>query len=175
MFPTSRIQYVGSYDRGAGSASDMPSECNTPPYQDKNRLDLFYRVPTMKRLCVKAFLQQGDDYVLQSKDALAIAKYIGASLDTSKVPGGLVAYVCKMFIGQPLSAIPEHDPGSTATGNEAPIDKNPKNQTQDPLTAFIAGLGNAATFLTNPMNWLAIVAMLIGLGILTIAIIKGLG
>jgi hypothetical protein len=166
------VQPIQYQDRGALGWQDMPSECRTPPYRDPKRVDLFYRVPTMKRLCVKAFLGEGDDYVYQGKDAVKIASYIGANIGDNGVPGGVVAYVTKMFIGKKLSEIPEFDPGSTNTGNEPPSPTDPR--TGDPTSDFFQRIFDAIKWITDPMHWLAIFSMLLGLGILAIAIIKGM-
>jgi hypothetical protein len=172
---TSKIHYI---DRGAAGAGDMPSECNTKAYMQG---DIAY-VPTMKRLCVKAFTGKGDNDNLQYSDLAHIATYINAQLGTNGVSVGMVNQLAKVLAGDgtlKIGSLPEHDP-SIDTKNPPP---EPKTKVipgvtdgTTPIGDIVSALdafGKIAGFLTDPSKWLAILSLLIGFIIFGFAIFKG--
>lgn len=170
----SRIDFL---DRGAGAgrsefdkSENHLTDCKTKPYMDGDLL----RVPSLKRQCLRAWQGATSDTDPISEQVVGeIVSFVRLQLGSPN--NGVLNQFRKVFTDRykTIADIPEHDPGISVS-NPDPVKPDKYSAESDPVSQFFAGIGGAFSFITNPMNWLAILATLLGFGILAISLWKGL-
>lgn len=171
-----RISYL---DRGAGSGraefdktENHLTDCKTKPYMDGDLL----RVPSLKRQCLRAWQGATSDTDPVNEQTVGeIVSFVRLQLGSPNV--GVLNQFRKVYTDRykTIADVPEHDPGISVS-NPDPVkpETYEKFSTDDPIERFFAGINSAFGFITNPMNWLAIMSLLLGFAILALALWKGL-
>ena len=153
------IEYV---DRGAGGESDLPDACKKRPYiKDGNAY-----FPSYAQNCVAKLLGVDASHVITNSDISKVAIYADKLDYPEPVLGvGEAQDFAATMKGKKISDLQSDAPWKSAI--------YPKQGT-DPLGDIINSITSVFGFVTNPMNWLAIVAMIAGMGLVGFSLWKGL-